>query len=207
MRPVDKLPPSFQRYQDFGGVLDFAVFEDAQGTEDEVLEAVPSALSGHRSYDPSRLRALGGRRIDERQFFGKWYDCDSGDLIKRGSHKTADRRALEDPKLRETHGVKLIFSGWDAPDPGESAGFAYAFSLPPYPLWLRPAELQELFDEIVRFILPGGCEATILDWTNPYLPEVSDYFEDGMEWWGVFLFSIHIPAIQRLTIIAGSTTD
>jgi hypothetical protein len=29
----------------------------------------------------------------------------------------------------------------------------------------------------------------------------------GMEWWGIFLFSIHVPAIERLTIVAGSTTD
>ena len=38
-------------------------------------------------------------------------------------------------------------------------------------------------------------------------PAVSDYFAAGMEWWGVFLFSVYVPALQRLTIIAGSSTD
>ena len=39
------------------------------------------------------------------------------------------------------------------------------------------------------------------------LAEVSDYFESGLEWWGVFLFSIYVPALRRLVIIAGSATD
>ena len=39
------------------------------------------------------------------------------------------------------------------------------------------------------------------------LPDVSDYFADGMEWWGVFLFSIYTAETRRLAIIMASTTD
>jgi hypothetical protein len=67
--------------------------------------------------------------------------------------------------------------------------------------------VQAVFEEIRDFILPPLKSSEILDWTSRELPEVSDYFVDGMEWWGAFLFSIHIPALQRLTIIAGSSTD
>jgi hypothetical protein len=39
------------------------------------------------------------------------------------------------------------------------------------------------------------------------LPEASKFFAAGMEWWGVFLFTINVPSIGRLTVIAGSTSD
>jgi steroid 5-alpha reductase family enzyme len=67
--------------------------------------------------------------------------------------------------------------------------------------------VQAVFDEIRDFILPPAHQYEICDWSSPRLPEVSDYFTDGMEWWGVFLFSIYVPALKRLTIVAGSTTD
>ena len=65
----------------------------------------------------------------------------------------------------------------------------------------------EIFHAVRRFILPPDLEHDILDWAHPELPEVADYFAQGMEWWGVFLFTIHVPALNRLTAIAGSTTD
>lgn len=67
--------------------------------------------------------------------------------------------------------------------------------------------MQTVFDGIMDFMLPPAHESAICDWCGPELPEVSDYFAAGMEWWGVFLFSIHVPAIRRLTIIAGSASD
>jgi steroid 5-alpha reductase family enzyme len=67
--------------------------------------------------------------------------------------------------------------------------------------------VQTLFEEIRDFILPPALECEICDWSSPRLPEVSDYFADGMEWWGIFLFSVYIPALNRLTVVAGSTTD
>lgn len=80
-----------------GGVLDFAVFEDADGTEEEILSAVPQALYASSAprilrgtYDREKLRSLGGRRITERTFFGdpttnkeRWYDYEGGLLLRR----------------------------------------------------------------------------------------------------------------------------
>ena len=92
-------------------------------------------------------------------------------------------------------------------DPGSGGQFAYAFSNPPYGLRARGSEVQALFEEIRDFILPPDERSEILDWTSPRLPEVSAYFSMGIDWWGVFLFTIHVPATGRLTAIAGSTTD
>ena len=91
----------------------------------------------------------------------------------------------------------------------ENAGgqFAYAFSCPPYRLQAKASAIQSTFDEIREFISPSKTEIHIWHWSNPALPQVSDYFAAGMEWWVVYLFSIHVPARRRLTIIAGSATD
>jgi hypothetical protein len=206
MRPVEKLPAPIRRYQEIGGALDFALFEECGGTEEEILSAVPRALGGRYAFDKETLRELGGRPIDERAFFGDHYDPESGALLRLGHH-VGGGRVLRDPRLRDLDGVRLLSSSMPLPEPGEGGGFAYAFSSPPHGLDAGPGEVQDLFDAIVRIILPDGTERTLLDWTSPRLPEASDYFEAGMEWWGVFLFTLHLPALRRLAVIAGSTTD
>jgi hypothetical protein len=207
MKLLEKLPSAFKRYDKMRGVLDFAVFEDAGGTEEEILSAIPQALRHSRTFDAERLRSLGCRRIRERKFFGDWYEFDGGKLLKIGSYKTANGSELKDPKLKKLDGVKIISGASPCPEAGAGGQFAYAFSRPPYSLKGRPSEVQAIFEEIRDFVLPPTHPADICDWSSPHLPEVSDYFAAGMEWWGVFLFSIHIPAIQQLTIIAGSSTD
>ncbi|PJR17072.1 hypothetical protein [Sinorhizobium meliloti] len=205
MNRIEKLPPAFERFDKMLGVLDFAVFENAGGTEEEVLSAVPQALRHFHRFDAGKLRSLGSRRITEKAFFGDWYDPDSGNLLRLGRYKTADGRQLTDPVLSSLDGVKIMSGGSSCPETGGQ--FAYAFSSPPYPLDARPGEVQAVFEEIRDFILPPHRASEILDWSDMRLPEVSDYFDDGAEWWGAFLFSVHIPSMRRLTIIAGSTTD
>lgn len=56
-------------------------------------------------------------------------------------------------------------------------------------------------------MLPRSDHCEILDWSNPKLVHVSDYFKAGMEWWGVFLFSIYAPTSRRLSIVMGSASD
>lgn len=207
MERIAKLPPAFKRYTKMFGALNFAVFDRADGTEEEVLFAIAKALPDACNLDAKKLRSLGFRRIGERKFFGDWYDPENGMLLKIGNYKTADGSNLENPVLKTLDRVKITSGTSTCPDAGIGGQFAYAFSTPPYGLKGRPSEVQTIFEEIRDFILPPVHEAQIWDWSSPQLPEVSAYFSSGMEWWGVFLFSIHIPAIQRLTIVAGSTTD
>lgn len=207
MQRLKKFPPAFKRFHKMLGVLDFAVFEDAAGTEEEVLKAISQTFAGSGQIDVDKLRSLGSRRVDERAFFGDWYDLATGSLLKLGSYKTADGLELQNPKLKELDRVKIISGAASVPEAGAGGQFAYAFSNPPYSLRGRPSEVQAVFDEIMSFILPPPHGSEIRDWTSPELPDVSSYFAAGMDWWGVFLFSIHIPESKRLTIIAGSTTD
>jgi hypothetical protein len=181
MQIAENLPAAFARFDEIGGALDFVVFEDARGDEAEALAAMATAVPG---WCEGAAHVLSPRQIDKRTFFGAWYDPDTKSLVRIG-----DSPAFAIPQAEEG---------------GE---FAYAFSWTPYGLRAQPCEVQEVFDAITAFILPAGLDHTILDWSSPRLPEVSRYFEPGMEWWGVFLFTIHVPALQRLTVIAGSTTD
>lgn len=206
MERVLPLPPAFGRFARMGGVLDFALFRDASGSEEEVLAALPAVLAPYRC-DPARLRGLGRRHISEAVFFGEDYDPQRGLLLKSGEWSTVEGERLSDPPLVGLGHHRITSGGRGIPrGPGQ---FAFAFRDPPYGLHAAasPVEIQAVFDEIRDVILPPGQGCTILDWSHERLPEVSDYFAAGAEWWGVFLFSIAVPSIRRLSIIAGSATD
>jgi hypothetical protein len=185
----------------------FAVFDHADGSEHEILSSIPQALVHARAFDAKKVRMLGWRRIRPRAFSGDWYDLESGVLLKMGSYTTVDGSELKNPVLKNLDRVKSVSGLSPNPEAGSGGQFAYACANPPYRLKSRPREVQATFDEIGDFILPPAYESAIWDWRSPELPEASDYFAAGMEWWGAFLFSIHIPATKRLTIVAGSTTD
>ncbi len=203
MQPVD-LPSAFERLNEIGGALRFAVFSGADGDGDSALAAIATVLP---DIDTAKLRSLGFRRIDDRTFYGDWYDAESDALLQMGTYTTEDGRTLVDPKLRDIDGVAITHGARAIPDSGAGGQFAYALSWTPYGLRARPREVQDLFCGIRDFILPAQLEHEILDWSSPRLPEASEYFAAGMEWWGVFLFTAYVPALRRLTVIVGSTTD
>jgi hypothetical protein len=198
------LPAAFQRFREIGGVLEFAVFEGVQGDRESALDAICAVLP---DADKNKLRALGYRCLDDSTFHGDWYDHQNRSLLRIGSYSTSDGRTLTDPPLVDLENVKITHGGGPIPEPGEGGQFAYAFSWTPYGLQARPTKIQALFDAIRDFIMPPNLEHEILDWTNPKLPEVSAFFAAGMEWWGVFLFTVHVPETGLLTVICGSTTD
>ena len=156
--------------------------------------------------DQTKLKLLGFRRIDLGAFYGDWYDVDGDALLKFGTITTDDGRNLVNPRLRDLDRM-TVSRAFHIPEAGMGGQFAYAFSEPPYGLQARPSEVQELFCAIRDFILPRGSEHEISHWSSPRLTEASDYFTAGMDWWGVFLFTVYLPTLRRLTAIAGSTTD
>ncbi|MGN7997613.1 hypothetical protein ACTJKY_01410 [Sphingomonas sp. 22176] len=185
-------------------MLDFAVFGDVDDTEQDTLAAIPQTLRRFRTFDESRLRALGWRPVGRTGFFGEWYDPESGMLLKAGTHRTADGSTIHNPTFTSLDDLNIVSGSTPIPEVGSGGQFAYSFV---WGLDGKPGEIQMLFEEIRDFILPIDEQSVMMDWSSPHLPEVSDYFTDGMEWWGVFLFSIYVPTLRQLTIIAGSTTD
>jgi hypothetical protein len=195
-----QLPQMFNEFAEVGGVLEFGVFENAQGEREEVLEAIAATIAG---IDKEALVRLGARQVDRSAFFGDWCDSETK-LINRGRVTTADGRVLINPFLVDLEGLPIVTAGATPPP---SPQFAYAFSMPPYGLKARQSEVQRLFSAISDFILPPQQPTQILDWSNPRLVEASAYFVDGAEWWGALLYTIELPALKRLVVVAGSATD
>ncbi len=204
MRAVERLPLEFERFRQIGGALGFAIYEDAGEDQAEALAAIASAIP---SVDRDIITSLGCRRIDKLTFFGDWYDARTESVLKVGEFIASDGKKLVNPKLKDLDGIHIRSGGSPLPEAGAGGQFAYAFSWTPYGLKASPGEVQQLFTAITTFILPPNLEHHILDWSSPRLPEASKLFAAGMEWWGVFLFTIHVPLIRRLTVIAGSTSD
>ncbi|MBL8546822.1 MAG: hypothetical protein JNL81_10175 [Hyphomonadaceae bacterium] len=203
MHRVDPLPASFSRYRELWGVVEFAVFDDADGDPDTIFKTICSAAPID---DREALRAIGFRLIDDAAFYGDWYDPATGDLLLLGEYTFEGGRKFRNAPLRELEGLQQMSGGSGIPEAGAGGQFAYAFAHPPYTM-RACAETQQVFEKIKHFILPTGVQHEILDWTSPDLPKASAYFEAGMEWWGIFLFSIYVPAHRRLTIIWASSTD
>jgi len=197
----------FKPYYEMGGVLQFVVYDGAQDAEIDALAAIHDGLVNTGSLNESAFEKLTGRKISEAQFWGDWYDPADGSLIKLGNVTTTDGRSFTNTKLLSLEKLQVVSGGSPGVDVGAGGQFAYAYLNPPYGLTGSPAKIQKTFDDIREAILPEGHAATILDWTSSSIDKVSNYFKAGKEWWGVFLFSIYIPDLQKLTIIAGSATD
>lgn len=199
MHRVAILPTSMARFHEIGGVVEFASFEDASGDPDEALNAICEVVP---HIDKERLRAIGFRQVDDKQFYGDRYELETHSLLTDEFLSGAPTRR----RFREI-GDARANSGGSIPEAGAGGQFAFAFVAPPYTLTGTANEIQNLFDKIMHFILPTGVGHEILDWTSADLPKASPYFEDGMEWWGVFLFTLYVPEYRRLTVAWASTTD
>ena len=208
----DTLPPAFARFDEIGGELEFAIFDDADGDDEAVMRVIAQVLDDPND-DPVNidlLRDRGYRRVDLAGFLGDCCDPNTGTLIARGTHRAPTGEIYVNPTLVALDDLPRFSSSSDGiATPGDVDGekFAYAFTKPPYSLKASGAEIQQLFDAVMREILPPGHPAEILDWISPDLPEISGIFYAGMEWWGVFLFTIYIPDLRQLTVIVGSATD
>jgi hypothetical protein len=200
MQALPELPDPLPRYQAAGGMLDFTFFAGAPPGEAAAREAIARALPP--PLDQDRLHP---RPVTEAGLFGDWFDPASGALVQRGEYTMPDGRLLRDPPLHRLGEQRPRHGSHGIPAPGGQ--LAYAFGWPPYGLSCGPAETQALFDATRALLLPPGEAATILDWSDPALPEACAYFAAGAEWWGVFLATIHLPARGRLVVIAGSATD
>jgi hypothetical protein len=179
---------------------------EAESGEYEVCRSAIGQTFGVDSGNEA-LAFIQPRKMRERRFFGDWLDFDTGKLIKRGTYGNDLREELIDPTLMQLERFGARSGGSGIPEAGEGGQFAYAFLCPPYSLRGNARKIQDTFDTLRTALLPEDSEHEILDWTSPQLPEFSDYFKVGMDWWGIFLFTIFDPSRKRLLVLSASTTD
>jgi hypothetical protein len=96
-----KLPAAFERAENLGSCIDYAMFVDSDGTVGDVLEGFSALFTSTKwfnvSYRPERLRELGYRAIDRSTFLGDWYDTERDCLVWRGTWRLSDGSELRNP--------------------------------------------------------------------------------------------------------------
>lgn len=206
MRRVTEVPEAVQQaLHDTGVVLAFASFTDVDGTESEARDAVAAALE----YEYAQMLAYWNATPQATP----WAAPDRA-VLPQLTSRTLTREAFLGDYVDVASGTRLFSKayisarGTSMPDLWKGGHFGYAFSTSPYGIRVDAERMQALFDGVCAWILPAGRTCTILDWGSPVLLDLwPDYFEPGTEWWGVFLFTVHVAEERQLTVILGAATD
>lgn len=210
-------PPVIFELAGIGVELDYSFFGGAGPDRLDRLRAIDAHLSAAENprewHLPSAaiaaLQSIEERKLTREIFLGEW--CDPRDLmlIRRGSGDVEGLGRVSDIRYDTLGEAKVRNWGVAIPDPGfdEPGQYAYAFSSPPYSLNALRSEIQRLFKQSTELLLGRGAPIEIFDWSGGDLTLVHPLFEAGMEWWGVFLFTIFNPDDRTMVVISGSTTD
>ena len=212
------------RFSEAGGVVEFVFLDcdefppresshraavlhalrEIQRRTDEYAERMARVWKTRKSrffqvhIDETAVEKFAPRQITWKQFLGGRFDFERGGLIVHGKGDYPnDFFYFRDRPIREN----IIPSA--EVDSGIGTGLAYAFSSPPHPLRLSAEERGEAFDKFLRFLICGSDDSLIYEWPTDW----SNFFDDGNEWWGSFLWSLSNPESDRITVIAASTTD
>lgn len=208
-------PPVIFKLAAIGVELDYSFFAGAEPDRLSRLLAVDAHLvradSPRQWHLPAdaivALQSLNERPITREIFLGDW--CDPRDLmlIRRGSGEVEGLGRVSDIRYDKLGEAPFRSWGGANPDCEEPGQYAYAFSCPPYGLKGPSAKIQRLFKASTELILGRGGRIEIFDWSGGDLTRVHPTFEAGMEWWGVFLFTVFNPGDHSMVVISGSTTD
>ncbi|UZE08724.1 hypothetical protein [Pseudomonas corrugata] len=96
-----------------------------------------------------------------------------------------------------------------------------AFCEPPYGTRFSDGDSDVLFREWLDLLgLEAGVEVEVLNWVDnfnvnwlasdepdPARDPWSDYFDDGLQWWGVWCLSVWNSQRRTLSVLAASITD
>jgi hypothetical protein len=208
-------PPIIFELAGIGVELDYSFFGGAGPDRLDRLRAIDAHLSAaenprewHLPADAIvALQSIEERKLTREAFLGEW--CDPRDLmlIRRGSGEVEGLGRVSDIRYDKLGEAPFRSWGGATPNCDEPGQYAYAFSCPPYSLEGPSAKIQRLFKASTELILGRGGRIEIFDWSGGDLTRVHPTFEAGMEWWGVFLFTILNPEDHSMVVISGSTTD
>lgn len=95
---------------------------------------------------------------------------------------------------------------------GIEAPYQHSFLDPPYGNVLNKEDFFNvnniLFSDIKNIEIYDWCSG--IDWNPPdayWQYEWSNYFQDGLEWWGIIFYTVYDEVTDMFIIIAASTTD
>ncbi|MCW2241599.1 hypothetical protein [Azospirillum canadense] len=177
MRPAHLLAPALYSYRKLGGALSFSVFDEFDGSDARLREALAYAINeacGGRDFiNLERIAQLSGREISREDFLA----FSMSDPLDWRPERVFGRFGLA---------LALSYSQYRPGSPGS----------------------EKLFDEMVEAVSPSSRDRHFWDWKTWDLPSISPYFTSDylgrMEWWNVYLLTVHVPAEERLFVIVGS---
>ena len=197
MKPAT-LPPAFEEalsaFRRAHGVVHYFVFEASglRGLElhrtaslaaFEALRALLERSSFHLTIEPARMSAT---ETTVEAFLGE----------ARPGTLTSPRAFLEE-RERELS-LHKAFSADLEP------GYLHAFVDPPYGLRLSPEKVQRIFDTLNEHLFGGFTDdLEIFRWSTDW----SNFFADGLEWWGAYWWTIHDRTRGIVSVLAASATD
>ncbi|WP_256679591.1 hypothetical protein [Pseudomonas sp. Fl4BN1] len=173
------------------------------------LELHRQALSVlYRQLQQERRDALRRMREDPRHA-----DIGDGEPM-RWEVERAQPRELDAEQIRQLTLIKPA---------GDSLALYPAFSDPPYGTqFAEKGECPEaIFQQWLALLgLEPEAGPVVIDWVSnlelewvtearvgPEIPPWSDYFDEGLEWWGVWCLSIWNPERRTLAVLMASATD
>ena len=83
---------------------------------------------------------------------------------------------------------------WD-----EKNEYAYAFLEPPYSCTCSARD----WNRVNTLLFPEPNRAEIYSWSTNW----SNYFDDGLEWWGAYYWTVFNPGRDTFVVVAASATD
>lgn len=109
---------------------------------------------------------------------------------------------LRVPKILKTdyNGNRHYDCKYPDPDKGDQIPYWYAFLETPHTSGYGPEDFQK----VNEVLFPEGTEELeVYEWTTDW----SNYFDDGLEWWGTACWSVYDRKMNRYVVIMASTTD
>lgn len=205
MREVDpspKLQAMLKKFDELGGVVDFARF-DLEGEDGNDLEthrqAAMLTVKAPWLVDPGiKPELMRAERIDVDRFLGPYFDPKGRRLLLRGTTEQTQGYAFwaGDPECLDF--IVYPPPGWNGDY--STHGLADAFVDPPHGYAGDNELFLQFYDEFF-----GGfrSESVIYQWSTDW----SGYFDHGHEWWGSFCWTVYIVGSGRIVGVAASATD
>jgi hypothetical protein len=169
--------------------------------EAETEHAEWSAQEGAPLVNYLKANSMTGTRISAEQFLGPLWHIGRQSLILRGRTQSHYNSYFvgEDEETQ----ANVVMPPLGTSD-GCDAGYAYAFTEPPYSLRLTRRRVIELFAEALHRFLPGldAPGTALYRWPTDW----SSYFDAGREWWGSFAWTYGASSGEIVAVFA-STAD
>lgn len=204
-RAIDWQNKHYDLYCSSGGVISISVCEEAEDTHVCHAAAVTAAIN---SKDIERVSNKVSNvvpvEINEETFHGSYFDYDRQLLRHNGTINLAGGDTQTNPFYKD------IESKWGGsshiPDLWSLGEFAYAFCRPAYGLTMKPFKIHETYLAITSEVTPRD-QCRILSWQKKEILAADPWLKAGVDWWGVFVFSVYNKNTGQLFGIAASDTD